>query len=210
MALCGRELTWVERLSARSACIGASAPPGPERGRGRHHFMAGGVRSSAATRVTTDDQSCSLDCLKSRIAGYHGVESRSSIQRQSGANGRSSQQRRPRAPARCATLVSTLMTRSSSATNPAVSTSDALSGKGTIRSASAIPSRSLLASPCCNEYQAISGRTRSGANAASGHERFRSLLCFLLPAQTRPTLRLPLMASIRARAAARCGSETVM
>src|ERR1700682_1929681 len=44
--------------------------------------------------------------------------------------------------------------------------------------------QSLLAGSC-NEYQAISGRTRIGASAASGHERFRSLLCFLLPAQTR-------------------------
>ena len=54
------------------------------------------------------------------MVGYHGLFSRFLIQRHSPAKGRSSQTGLPSAPAKCATAVSTLITKSSWATVEAV------------------------------------------------------------------------------------------
>ena len=59
-------------------------------------------------------------CRNRRMVGYQGVSVRSSIHRKSGANGTKSPTALAIAPARCATEVSTAMTRSSIATTAAV------------------------------------------------------------------------------------------
>ena len=55
------------------------------------------------------------------MLGYHGLSVRPTSQRQSGTAGSSSQVGRPSAPARWATLVSTVTTRSQFASRAAVS-----------------------------------------------------------------------------------------
>src|SRR6266567_5653011 len=68
----------------------------------------------------TEVQSPGFGWRKMRMVGYQGELSRSSIHRHSVSNRFSNQIGLPIAPARCATAVSTLMTRSRLATNAAV------------------------------------------------------------------------------------------
>ena len=77
--------------------------------------------SSSPTRAITPSQSPSEVWRNKRAVGYQGLVSPSSVQRQSGANGSSIHSGRPMAPARCATAVSTEITRSHSAITAAVS-----------------------------------------------------------------------------------------
>ena len=77
------------------------------------------------TVATTPSQSPDRGCRNSRAVGYHGLSSRSSIQRQSGTKGSNIHTGLPSAPARCATAVSTLMTRSSCVMTAAVSAKSA-------------------------------------------------------------------------------------
>src|SRR5262249_33143734 len=66
-----------------------------------------------AIRRKTPSQSPSASWRNSRIVGYHGLSSRAVIHRQSGTVERGIQARRPRPPARWATAVSGVITRSS-------------------------------------------------------------------------------------------------
>jgi len=68
--------------------------------------------SSPCIASKTSCQFPAAFCRKSRAAGYQGLSSRSSIQRQSGTRLSATQTGRPRAPARWAIDVSQVMTRS--------------------------------------------------------------------------------------------------
>ena len=92
------------------------------KGRSRRHGGHAAHRvECVGHRPITAGQSPGRACRNSRADGYHGQSSRSSNQRQSGTRGSSIQTGRPSAPARCATDVSTLITRSSVSTSAAVS-----------------------------------------------------------------------------------------
>ncbi len=79
------------------------------------------LANPSPTCAITPLQSSRAVCRKISMEGYHGVSLRSRSQRQSDAVGSNSQTGFPRAPARCATDVSTLTTKSSSAIAAAVS-----------------------------------------------------------------------------------------
>jgi hypothetical protein len=66
----------------------------------KHSYDPNRCRSSFPTRAITDSQSPGRVCRKRRIVGYHGVSSRSSIQRQSADAGSKVQVGTPSAPAR--------------------------------------------------------------------------------------------------------------
>ena len=88
------------------------------------------LRDSASwTLSITPCQSPISVCLKSVAVGYQGLSSRPSIQRQSGENGNRIHTGLPRAPARCATDVSTEITRSRHAITAAVSVKSASRGR---------------------------------------------------------------------------------
>ncbi len=76
---------------------------------------------ASAILSNTCCHSSSLRCRNSRMVGYHGLSSRSSSQRQSGANGRAIHTGMPSPPARCAKAESTVITRSRTLTEAAVS-----------------------------------------------------------------------------------------
>ena len=125
-----RTCAGVCRCGARARARRSAAWPGPRGVTGVGVQASADVRrtpdrgcsiSAAATSRTTASQSPGPGCRKSRAVGYHGLSVRTSCQRQSGANGSRIHTGLARAPARCATLVSTLTTRSSSATSAAVS-----------------------------------------------------------------------------------------
>jgi hypothetical protein len=77
--------------------------------------------SASRTRIVKLPHSRVSCCRNNRALGYQGLSSRSSSQRQSGACVNKIQTGLPNAPARCATLVSTDMTRSSCDISAAVS-----------------------------------------------------------------------------------------
>ena len=91
--------------------------------------------SAATTASTTALHSPMRAWRNSRAVGYQGDSSVPSCQRQSGANGSRIHTGLPRAPARWATLVSTVMTRLNSATSAAVSSklASSASGAGALR-----------------------------------------------------------------------------
>ena len=70
------------------------------------------VASTPATSLTTDGQLLAEGWRNSRMVGYHGVSLRPIIHRQSGQRATIIQTGLPIAAARCATDVSTQMTRS--------------------------------------------------------------------------------------------------
>lgn len=77
--------------------------------------------SSTFTLLITLSQSPGVGCRNRRMLGYQGLSIRSSIHRQSGEKGSSTQTGLPMAPAKCATEVSTLMIKSRCAIAAAVS-----------------------------------------------------------------------------------------
>ena len=81
----------------------------------------GSARSASVTRAITAPQSPALCWRKRRALGYHGLSSRSNDHRQSAADARRIHTGLPRAPAMCATEVSTVITRSMHAIAAAVS-----------------------------------------------------------------------------------------
>src|SRR6266545_558107 len=104
-------------------------------------------------------------------------------------------------------LVSTVMTRSSSATSAAVSSKSLAGCSGASARAARTAATSFAAAPCCSENQAMPGTSSGGASAASGIDRRRSLTCSGLPAQTSPILTRPACdATLRAAFARRDGS----
>ena len=132
--------TWQHRRVHRQAAHGTSPPPSPHRraarpraprrerrarriGRRRTHFAATSDASAARTRATTSRQPPGSVWRYRHAVGYHGLLSLPSSQRQPGANGSNTHSGRASAPARCAMLVSTLITRSSSLTIAAVASS---------------------------------------------------------------------------------------
>ena len=113
------------------------------------------------------------------MVGYQGLSSRSSSQRQSGANGRATQTGTPSAPARWAMAVSEVMTRSRFFMTAAVSM------KAPVVSSSRLPrsvtgKRPATARSCSRPAallqaeQVDAGTRASGANWVSGMERRRS------------------------------------
>jgi hypothetical protein len=121
------------------------------------------------------------------MVGYQGVSSRPRSQRQSGANGRSVHTGLPRAPARWAAAVSTVITRSRPATSPATPRKSRRSDSWST-SATGEPSIWRAASPPCKLCRTTPGTAASVENAPSGTERRRSFRFWGWPAQTSPTL----------------------
>ena len=105
--------------------------------------------SSAATRGITSSHPSPGRWRNSRMVGYHGLSSRSSSQRQSFTQGSSTHVGLPSAPARCATAVSTVMTRSSASTAPAVSAKSASSGARSITFSAGCCATSAACGPTC-------------------------------------------------------------
>ena len=93
----------------------------PSAGRVRAPRSAIARRRSAATRSSGTRQSPRAAWRYSLTEAYQGLSEHSRDQRQSGWKGSNTQVGRPNAPARCATLVSTLMMRSRHAHTAAVS-----------------------------------------------------------------------------------------
>src|SRR5271170_2084512 len=150
--------------------------------------------SVSPTRVMTSSQSPSTVCRNSRAVGYQGLVSPPSVQRQSGAKGMSTQTGRPMAPARLATAVSTVMTRSQSAITAAVSLKSSSSPptwrtRPSPASFSASPSRSsrwmlMKLTPSLPSPASGGGeRENTGARREKGMERLRSLRWLGLPDQ---------------------------
>src|SRR5258706_5189370 len=116
--------------------------------------------------------------------GYQGVSWRSSIQRQSGAKGSIVQTGLPKAPARCATEVSTEISKSRLRRIAAVSSkSDDGSSNSTIFRLGA------PAAPFCNPKNTVSPSPDSADSSKGEIERLRSFLWRGFPDQVTPTLR---------------------
>ena len=129
--------------------------------------------SSVATRAITSGQSSPQLWRNSRMVGYHGLSSRLSIQRQSVTDGSNNHTGLPSAPARCATDVSTVITRSSALTAPADS---AKSPKAGARSSIAyLPRWSVLRSaalePTCKLANEVPRTSKSGESDCRSIER---------------------------------------
>ena len=123
--------------------------------------------SSSRTRAITPPQSPGAGCRNSRIAGYQGLRSRSSVQRQSGWNGSSTKAGRPSAPATWATEVSTQITRSTSASTAAVSAKSASSSpRCVMRGSRASRSASAGAQLALDADEAHVRRRQAAARAA--------------------------------------------
>src|ERR1700685_985522 len=115
-------------------------------------------RNSFWTRSMTVDQSPAIFWRKRRAVGYHGLSSRSRSQRQSGLRVSKIQTGLPSAPARCATAVSTVMTRSRLAIAAAGSAEALRLVERSMRLRSiGISSNSFAAGPFCNEYKIAPG-----------------------------------------------------
>ena len=127
--------------------------------------------SAAATRSITPLQSPSFSCRNRRALGYHGLSSRPSIHRQSGAAATRIHTGTPSAPATCATAVSTVITRSRWRIAAAVSPKSVSREPSEMTGLSAA---SAALSPTCRLAHAMSGRAKSGASAANDSERSRS------------------------------------
>src|SRR4051812_39247882 len=93
-----------ERRSFADAVDQRAASPGAA--------VVANVPSAAFTRSIAPPQSPAESCRNNRIVGYHGESSRRSIHRQSGTFGTRTQTGFAIAPARWATDVSTVTTRS--------------------------------------------------------------------------------------------------
>src|ERR1039458_3880184 len=107
-----------EPLAPRFLGAGALRKTADEKiGEPTHDWLS----STSPTRAITLSQSPALGCLNNRAVGYHGLSSRPVSQRHSPLNGRRIKAGFPIAPARCATAVSTEMTRSRSEITAAVS-----------------------------------------------------------------------------------------
>ena len=134
-------------------------------------------RARPATSPIDASQSPARGWRKRRAVGYHGLSARPRCQRQSGANGAAPHAAARARRARCAMLVSTLTTRSSSATSAAMPSKSLRASAG--GEAPALPAvlRSRFVDARCSENQAMPGSAKSGANAASGHERRRLACC---------------------------------
>ncbi len=144
--------------------------------------------SSPVTLLSRFSQSKGFCCRKILIVGYHGLSSRSTIQRQSEAKGSNSQTGLPIAPARCATEVSTDITRSRFSTAPAVSVKSSNCSPRLAAIILSDNSRTCCAAlPFCNPYSLTPGIPASGEKNLKGQERLTSVN---LPDHTRPTFKL--------------------
>src|SRR6185312_4531827 len=95
----------IQKLARRDGASIGSMEPG-------HASARTSTRSSEAMRSKTPFQLPGCDCRKSRMVGYQGLSSRSSIHRQSGAYESATQTLAPSAPARWAIAVSDVTIRS--------------------------------------------------------------------------------------------------
>ena len=133
------------------------------------------VRKSASRRDTTPSQSCGAGCRYNFIVGYHGVSGRFSIQRQSGANASRAQTGKPKAPARCAIAVSTVISKSNCESTSAVCAKsvnrEPISG---IRPSNPDALISAAAGPTWRLISSTPGTASSGAKDISGQDRSRS------------------------------------
>ena len=120
----------------------------------------------AATSSITADQARRRACT-SRIERYHGVYSPLRSQRQSGRGRSNSQTGTPNAPARCATAVSTAITRSSCARIAAVSAKSVIVGSQGFSQWAALAT-SAARGPTCSEVQDTPSIPPSGAHSARG------------------------------------------
>ena len=145
--------------------------------------------SSWIIRLITPFQSPGAFCRNNRMVLYQGVSFLPSIQRQSGVKGSKSHTGLAMAPARWATAVSTVMTRSRLCITAAVS---AKSCNWALKSIN----RRLLkcfficleADPFCKLYKTIPSIWLRGIKLTRGQERLKSFSWVGLPAQTIPTL----------------------
>jgi hypothetical protein len=139
-----------------------------------------------------------------RMAGYQGVVLPCRGQRQHGSQRHISHTGRPIAPARCATEVSTEMTRSSAATIAAVSAKSATSPIGSNSPAAR--------APFCRLTHRTPGTASSGAACSKRMERAVSGCCEAPlsrggpPAQTSPTRGRPSPGSRAAQRATSSGA----
>src|SRR3546814_245673 len=95
--------------------------PGEQDGTVHGRRRAASSASAARTRASTPSQSPKVVCRNSLALGYQGLSSRSTSQRQSALRDSTTQTGRPSAPARCATEVQVVTTRSSRRIATAVS-----------------------------------------------------------------------------------------
>ena len=109
------------------------------------------------------------------LTGTTGCRVLSTIHRQSAQVGRSTHTGRPAAPARCATDVSTVMSRSSVSSIASVSVKSWIAGPSVCKSnSSAKASLSYSRSPFWTEYQLVPGNAKSGFSASRPIDRKRS------------------------------------
>jgi hypothetical protein len=152
------------------------------------------ARSSVAIRANTPAQSPGLVWRNSRNVGYHGVSSRSLNQRLSAANGSATHAATLSAPARCATDVSLVTTRSRLAITAAVSrnappASSSEAGSANRPTGNPAASNCSAPSPFWRLTSRTPGQPASGANWASGIDRSASAPPYVgLPCQAMPTL----------------------
>ena len=105
--------------SLRFDCHGIDLPERTDAFRARHLGDQRPARPRSARKRSC--QSPRRDWRNSRIVGYQGLSSRSSSQRQSGEKGNATHTGAASAPARCATAVSDVITRSRFSITAAVS-----------------------------------------------------------------------------------------
>src|ERR1700733_797370 len=134
----------------------------------RGHFT--NALSACPTRAMGPSQSPKQVCRNKRTVGYQGLSSRSVNQRQSGAEGSTTQVCFPSAPARCATAVSTVMITSRWAINAAVSAKSLIAYRRSVIGA-LIADSCDAAAPICNEKKCRPSRPRRGSNRDRGIER---------------------------------------
>ena len=146
------------------------------------------ARSAAAARAILS-QPCPSRWRKRRIVGYQGLSSRPRNQRQSDTQGVISHTGLARAPARCATAESTVITRSSALMAAAVAAKPTRSGEMSVMANSGWSLRSAARGPTCRLVDRTPlGVASSGFSWLSAIERRASLVCSGLPPQARPTL----------------------
>lgn len=146
-------------------------------------------RRSSATRSMTRGHAPGAGCRKSRAVGYQGLSSRFRSQIQSAAYCKRIHTGFPKAPARCATDVQVVMTRSSAVMAAAVSAKSSRCGE---RSTSRMPAGGLAAcaaaGPFWREKKVTPLTAASGASFESWRkDRNWSHLWFGSPAHTKPT-----------------------
>jgi hypothetical protein len=144
----------------------------------------------ARTRVaTTASHAPGARWRNSRAVGYQGLSSRSDNQRQSGRWASRIHTGLPSAPARCATDVSTVTTRSSAAMAAAMSAKSSMQ-PGSWRSDTTSAHSAICdsAGPFCSE-NSDTPSIASGASSRSGIDRCRFAAWPGLPDHTTPTVR---------------------